>query len=101
MRIFFLISPNCYAASRTGTAQRTISQPAASKIPYLLHRGAHVARVGLGHRLHGDRRVAADFDFAELDGSGFAALNHVSTIENRQRRVNKLKWADGWRPGAC
>jgi len=30
MRIFFLISPSCSAASRTGTAQRTISHPAAS-----------------------------------------------------------------------
>ena len=61
------------------------------EIPDLLHRGAHVARVGLGHRLHGDRRIAADFDLAELDRSGFAALNHVSTIENRRWRVNKLE----------
>ena len=41
------------------------------QIPDLLHRGAHVARIGLGHRLDGDRRIAADLDLAELNLSGF------------------------------
>ena len=56
--------------------------------PDLLHRGAHVAGVGLGHRLDRDRRIAADFHIAQLNLPGFAPFNHGSTIENRVPRVN-------------
>ena len=56
--------------------------------PDLLHRRTHVAGVGLGHRLDRDRRIAADFHFAQFNLPGFTPLNHGSTIENQVPRVN-------------
>ena len=59
------------------------------QVPNLLHRGAHVARIGFGHGLNGNRRIPAHFHFAELDLPSFAALNHETTIKNASLRVNK------------
>ena len=48
------------ASSSRGTATRTRSAPASATLLDLLHRRLEVRGLGLGHRLHGDRRPAAD-----------------------------------------
>src|SRR4030095_7222993 len=48
--------------------------------PDLEERRLHVARVGLGHRLHGDRRFAADLDSAQLDLSRLSPCDHCAVL---------------------
>ena len=54
--------------------------------------GADIAGIGFGHRLDGDRRVAAHFDLAQLDLSGFASLYHEGTIKKRRDMVKLTNW---------
>ena len=55
-----LISGTAAAASGTLTVTRTISEPASPQLDALLRRGRRIGRVGHRHRLHDDRRAAAD-----------------------------------------
>src|SRR4029453_8358738 len=48
--------------------------------PDLEERRLHVARVGLGHRLYGDRRAAADLDPAQLDLSRLSPCDHWAVL---------------------
>ena len=50
-----------------GTATRTRSRAGVGDRPDLLQRGVVVGRLGLRHRLDGDRRAAADLDSAHVD----------------------------------
>ena len=61
------------AASSRSTVMRTISEPARARSAHLPRRALDVGRVGVGHRLHDDRRTAADDDAADVDGNGDAA----------------------------
>ena len=45
----------------------------AGKLGRLARGRLDVGRVGVGHRLHDDRRIAADDDAADIDGDGGAA----------------------------
>ena len=45
------------------------------KLPNLLDRRRDIPRIGRTHRLDGDRRIAADLDFADLNLPGFASRN--------------------------
>ena len=51
----------------------------------------HVGGVGVGHRLHDDRRIAADDDAADVDGNGGSAAGE-------QRAGHGLSCAVGMRP---
>jgi hypothetical protein len=44
--------------------------------------------------LHGDRRIAANLDLADLDLPSFAPFNHEDTIKDRHRLVNQ-QWVKG------
>src|SRR5262249_29396673 len=57
--------------------------------PDLLDCGTHIPGVSLGHRLHGDGCITADFDFSELNRFRFTTLNHKFTIVNRRNGVNR------------
>ena len=61
--IVFSASTSC---SR-GTATRTMSAPASATVADLVHRRREVRGLGLRHRLHRDRRAAADRDRADVD----------------------------------
>ena len=58
------------AASSRSTVMRTISEPARASAAAWRTVPSDVGRVGVGHRLHDDRRVAADDDAADVDGDG-------------------------------
>ena len=55
------------ASSLFGTATRTISQPAEASAAICAGRGLDVVRLRQRHRLHDDRRAAADLDAAYVD----------------------------------
>ena len=59
------------AASSRSTVMRTISEPARDKCCDLGDRALDIGGVGVGHRLHHDRRAAADGDIADHDLRGF------------------------------
>jgi len=50
---------------------------------YLRHRGVHIRGIGVGHRLHDDRRAAADRHISDHDAArhpavkGFGLIKHV------------------------
>ncbi len=48
----------------------------------LRRRGIDIGRVGIGHRLHDDRRVATDGDAADRDGNGVPAREAVHKRED-------------------
>src|SRR3979411_1610903 len=66
------------AASSRSTVIRTSSEPAreraatgARTCPPRRDRPVDIGRIGVGHRLHDDRRAAADGDIADHDLGGF------------------------------
>ena len=59
----------------SGTAERTISQPASSSPRICFDGGGDVAGVRLGHGLDGDGGVSADLDVADTELLGYAALH--------------------------
>ena len=59
------------AASSRSTVMRTISEPARDKRRDLRDGALDIGGVGVGHRLHDDRRAAADGDIADHDLRGF------------------------------
>jgi len=63
------------AASSRSTVMRTISEPARERAADLGHRAFDVGGVGIGHRLHDDRRAAADGDIAD-HGPGWFCAGH-------------------------
>ena len=67
MRIWDRIPPMAAAASASGTATRTISQPAASRAQIWSTVAWTFARVRLGHRLDGNGRAAADRHLSHAD----------------------------------
>ena len=69
------------AASASLTVMRTSSEPGARQRLDLLRGAFDVRRVGIGHRLDDDRRVAADGHAADLHGDGLAArVAHSFTV---------------------
>ena len=62
-----LISGTAAAASGRFTVTRTISEPASASSMHCCAVPAGVGRVGHRHRLHDDRRAAADLDAADAD----------------------------------
>ena len=66
------------AASSRSTVMRTISEPAAASSADWRAVAFHVGRVGVGHRLHDDGRIAADGDAADIDGNGNSAREEMA-----------------------
>ena len=64
---FFAIAGSASTSSWDGTATRTIWQPDGGELGDLLQRGVDVGGEGGGHRLHADRRTAADRHRAHHD----------------------------------
>src|SRR6267142_661601 len=56
--------------------------------PDLEQRRVHVACVGLGHGLHGDRRVSADLDPAHLDLSRLSPCDHCAALSEDLERID-------------
>ncbi len=52
---------------------RTSSEPARAQRRHLPHGAVNIGRVGIGHRLHDDRRAAAHDDAADIHGDGLVA----------------------------
>ena len=69
-----LISGTAAAASGRLTVTRTISEPACHSSMHCCAVDAGIRRVGHRHRLHDDRRAAADGDVADLDADGAMPL---------------------------
>ena len=68
----------CFSASAdswSGQEMRTISAPGLFERPHLRDRRLDVARHRVGHRLHGDRRVAADRHLADMDLAALTAVD--------------------------
>ena len=65
-----LISGTAAAASGTFTVTRTSSDPASASSMHCARRRRRIGRVGHRHRLHDDRRAAADEDAANFDADG-------------------------------
>ena len=63
------------ADSSSGQETRTMSAPASLQRLDLLDRAFDVAGQRVGHRLDGDRRVAADRHLADMDLAAVAALD--------------------------
>jgi hypothetical protein len=61
--------------SSSGQDTRTMSAPASSQRADLRDRRRDVAGQRVGHRLHGDRRVAADRHIADHDLAALAPMN--------------------------
>ena len=59
------------AASSRSTVMRTSSEPARASAATWRAVALDVGSVGVGHRLHDDRRTAADHDAADIDRDRF------------------------------
>ena len=70
-----LISGTAAAASGTFTVTRTISEPACQSSITCCAVALRVRGVRHRHRLHDDRRTAADLDAADTDGNGSMETN--------------------------
>ena len=62
------------AASSRSTVMRTISEPARASAATCRDGRIDVGGVGVGHRLHDDRRAAADLHIADVDRNRLAPL---------------------------
>ena len=65
------------AASSRSTVMRTSSEPARASAATCCAVAFDVGGVGIGHRLHDDRRAAADHDAADIDRDRFVARLHA------------------------
>ena len=71
-----LISGTAAAASGRLTVTRTISDPASASSMHCCAVAARVGGVGHRHRLHDDRRAAADLDASDFHAHGLVEPDH-------------------------
>ena len=83
------------AASSRSTVMRTSSEPARASAATWRDGAVDVGRVGVGHRLHDDRRAAADDHAADIDRNRLVAAQCGPRI----RSLNLAPWSLA--PTAC
>ena len=89
------------------TVMRTISEPASASSMHCARGAGGVGGVGVGHRLHDDRRAAADLHRAraaadaDADGTMHANHGHGNTAPATGRRRDQRPSANTSRPMKC